>query len=351
MRVLNGFRARSALGGLVVAAWSVRFRSGACPGADTRRPPAQSDIRRISIDEAVALALENNLDLQVERIDSADPGPERRRGPERLHADVPLQHRLERADPAAGVSAGRQRQPDRRQQLVVRLRLRRAQQVGRQLQRRRSTTRGPPPTTIFNQLQPAARLERQRQLHAAVAAQLQDRRHAPAAAGVAEEPRDLGRAAAAVDRAHRPQRQERVLRHGVRRWQPRTCSASRWSWRSSRSRTTAPASRSGPWRPSTSSQAEAEVAQREESVILAEAAISRAEDRLRALVFNPSRPDFWTPRIEPTEQVQFRPVHGRHRRRRRATRSHKRTDLSRRASRSSPTTSPSATSRTRRCRT
>ena len=35
-------------------------------------------------------------------------------------------------------------------------------------------------------------------------------------------------------------------------------------------------------------QAEAEVAQREESLILAEAAISRAEDRLRALVFNPS---------------------------------------------------------------
>ena len=40
-------------------------------------------------------------------------------------------------------------------------------------------------------------------------------------------------------------------------------------------------------------QAEAEVAQREESVILAEAAISRAEDRLRTLVFNPTAPDFW----------------------------------------------------------
>ena len=62
-------------------------------------------------------------------------------------------------------------------------------------------------------------------------------------------------------------------------------------------------------------QAEAEVAQREESVILAEAAISRAEDRLRALVFNPSSADFWRLRIEPTEQVQFRPDAGRHRRR------------------------------------
>ena len=55
-------------------------------------------------------------------------------------------------------------------------------------------------------------------------------------------------------------------------------------------------------------QAEAEVAQREESVILAEAAISRAEDRLRALVFNPTSPDFWQLRIEPTEAVDFRPA-------------------------------------------
>ena len=55
-------------------------------------------------------------------------------------------------------------------------------------------------------------------------------------------------------------------------------------------------------------QAEAEVAQREESLILAEAAISRAEDRLRALVFNPSAPDFWQLRIEPTEPIAFRPT-------------------------------------------
>jgi outer membrane protein TolC len=55
-------------------------------------------------------------------------------------------------------------------------------------------------------------------------------------------------------------------------------------------------------------QAEAEVAQREEGVILAEAAISRAEDRLRALVFNPAAPEFWRLRIEPTDTVQFRPT-------------------------------------------
>jgi outer membrane protein len=55
-------------------------------------------------------------------------------------------------------------------------------------------------------------------------------------------------------------------------------------------------------------QAEAEVATREEAVILAEAAIERLQDTVRALVFNPSSPDFWTARIEPTDTVTFVPT-------------------------------------------
>lgn len=55
-------------------------------------------------------------------------------------------------------------------------------------------------------------------------------------------------------------------------------------------------------------QGESEVAQREESVILAEAAIARAEDRLRTLVFNPGQPDFWRMRIEPADAVSFRAI-------------------------------------------
>ena len=56
-------------------------------------------------------------------------------------------------------------------------------------------------------------------------------------------------------------------------------------------------------------QAEAEVAQREEGVILAEAAISRAEDTLRALISNPTdQPQFWNMRLEPADQAEFRPV-------------------------------------------
>jgi outer membrane protein TolC len=52
-------------------------------------------------------------------------------------------------------------------------------------------------------------------------------------------------------------------------------------------------------------EAEAEVAQREEAVLLAEAAVTRAEDALRALVFDPTTPDFWEMRIELTDQPTF----------------------------------------------
>jgi outer membrane protein len=56
-------------------------------------------------------------------------------------------------------------------------------------------------------------------------------------------------------------------------------------------------------------QAEAEVAQREEAVILAEAAIRRQEDQLRALISNPvDQPDFWNIRLEPSESPTFAPI-------------------------------------------
>jgi outer membrane protein len=52
-------------------------------------------------------------------------------------------------------------------------------------------------------------------------------------------------------------------------------------------------------------EAESEVAQREEAVILAEAAIGQAEDQLRSLVFDPNTPDFWNMRLELTDPVPF----------------------------------------------
>ena len=48
-------------------------------------------------------------------------------------------------------------------------------------------------------------------------------------------------------------------------------------------------------------QAEAEVATREEAVIIAEAAIERQQDCHPGPRLQPERPDFWNARIEPIE--------------------------------------------------
>lgn len=53
--------------------------------------------------------------------------------------------------------------------------------------------------------------------------------------------------------------------------------------------------------------AEAEVARTEEAVILRQGDIEAAQDALRTLIMNPSQPDFWTTRIEPAEQPVLAP--------------------------------------------
>ena len=52
-------------------------------------------------------------------------------------------------------------------------------------------------------------------------------------------------------------------------------------------------------------EAEAEVARRQEAVIVAEGQIGDAEDALRTLVFDPNMPDFWTIKIEPSDLPAF----------------------------------------------
>jgi outer membrane protein len=53
-------------------------------------------------------------------------------------------------------------------------------------------------------------------------------------------------------------------------------------------------------------EAEAEVARNEESVIVAQADITRAEDALRQLIFDPKVPDFWAMKFELTDTPVFR---------------------------------------------
>ncbi len=48
-------------------------------------------------------------------------------------------------------------------------------------------------------------------------------------------------------------------------------------------------------------EAEAEVARNEEAVILAEASVEQAGDQLRALILDPDEPEFWNLRLEPTD--------------------------------------------------
>jgi outer membrane protein len=52
-------------------------------------------------------------------------------------------------------------------------------------------------------------------------------------------------------------------------------------------------------------QAQAEVASNEERVIVAEAQIRSAQDQLRALILDPASPDFWTVTFEPTDAPTF----------------------------------------------
>jgi outer membrane protein TolC len=52
-------------------------------------------------------------------------------------------------------------------------------------------------------------------------------------------------------------------------------------------------------------QAQAEVASNQERVIVAEAAIRRAQDNLRVLILDPDAPDFWTTTFDPTDTAPF----------------------------------------------
>jgi len=55
-------------------------------------------------------------------------------------------------------------------------------------------------------------------------------------------------------------------------------------------------------------EGQAEVARNEETVIIAEGDLKRSEDNLRALIMDPASPDFWNLTLEPTDAPQFQNV-------------------------------------------
>jgi outer membrane protein TolC len=54
-------------------------------------------------------------------------------------------------------------------------------------------------------------------------------------------------------------------------------------------------------------QAEAQVANYEEAVIIAESSVAAAEDALRSMIVDPSRPDYWQVRFDATDPIQLTP--------------------------------------------
>ena len=129
--------------------------------------------------------------------------------------------------------------------------------------------------SIFDSAEPCPEHQPERGVQPAVAAELQDRQHAAAVARQQEEPRDDRRPAPADGARHGAQRQ--AARTGTWRspWPTSRCSSSRSTSRASRSRTTSRASTIGTMAPIDIIEAEAEVARNEESVILAEASITQ----------------------------------------------------------------------------
>ena len=160
----------------------------------------------------------------------------------------------------------------------------------------------------FATFSPQLRIIAGAELHPTAAPQLEHRQRAPADAHQHQEPRDLGRAACARPSPRR--RELSGMRIGTSPSPSRrsVCSSNRWISRRSRCATREPASKSARRHRSTSSRPRRKSRGGRKAVIVAEGQIATAEDTLRALVFDPGMPDFWTIRIEPTDLPPFEPI-------------------------------------------
>ena len=111
---------------------------------------------------------------------------------------------------------------------------------------------------------------------------------------------DLRQSVALTERTVRNQYWEYVFAINALKVAQQTLDLARESLRNTRSRVEI-----GTLAPIDIVQAESEVASREEAVILAEAQIGQSEDSLRSLIFDPKVPEFFNMRLEPTDQAPF----------------------------------------------
>ena len=111
---------------------------------------------------------------------------------------------------------------------------------------------------------------------------------------------DLRQAVAQTERTVRNQYWEYVFAINALKVAQQTLDLAQESLRNTRSRVEI-----GTLAPIDIVQAESEVASREEAVILAEAQIGQSEDALRSLIFDPKVPEFFNMRIEPTDMAPF----------------------------------------------
>ncbi len=203
--------------------------------AEPQRSRQTESVRRLSIDEAVKLALEQNLGIRIQRFDPQiqDIGVAQARSFWAPQSDHELHAEL--ADAAADQRARRAARP--------------ASLNGELLDQRRRRTRrcrGAAPTratwnssrftttNLFQQLQPAAQLEPEPAVHAAAAAQLRDRSDPPAGRQQQE-----GRASCPTSSSRRSSRRRCATCRtptGICRTRSTTSrrSSSRWRCRSSR---------------------------------------------------------------------------------------------------------------------
>lgn len=304
MRVPNGFRAQSMIVATLMAAGLSAFGAipvrAQTPGAD------QSQVRRVSIDDAVALALENNLDLQVERINpqvqdltvaQARTGytPAFRTNLGLNDQTMPATNQL-----AGGAESITNTRGNVEFGLGALTKWGGTYDVG--FSTVRNTTNNF--FTNFNpQLTPAVNLNITQPLLRNF--RIDGTRQQLLVSQKNREISDVQvqQSIALTSRNVRNAYYDLMFAIGNLDVQRQSLELAEQSLKDNRARVEI-----GTMAPIDIVQAEAEVAQREESVILAEAQVSRAEDRLRTLIFNPSSPDFWNIRIEPSDTAQFRPV-------------------------------------------